>query len=218
MKVRALLGRKIGMTQIFAEDGTVVPVTVIQAGPCVVLEKKSSQGKDGYSAVKIGYEKAKEKALNKPELGYFKKIEQDPVRHVREIRIPDDQFDEFEVGGELKADLFEAGDIVNITAKSKGRGFSGVMRRYGFAGFRQTHGVHESFRGPGSVGCSAWPGKIWKGKKMPGQYGNVITTTQNLRIAKVLPEENMLMIHGAVPGHRNSLILVKNSSRRWKRS
>lgn len=216
--VKALLGKKVGMTQIFADDGTVVPVTVLKAGPCVVLEKKSQQGKDGYSAVKLGFEKAKEKHLTKPELGYFKKIGQDPVRHVKEVRIPEAQLEEYEVGGELNATVFEDGDIINVTAKSKGRGFAGVMKRWGFAGFRMTHGVHESYRGPGSVGCSTWPGKIWKGKKMPGQYGNKPVTVENLEVVKVDAEQNLIMVRGALPGHRNSLLFVKSSPKKWKRS
>jgi large subunit ribosomal protein L3 len=215
--VKALLGKKIGMTQIFAADGSVVPVTVFQAGPCVVLEKKSQQGKDGYSAVKIGFQNAKEKHLTKPQLGYFKKIEQTPVRHVKEIRVPDGQLDEFEIGAELNASLFEVGDIVNVTAKGKGKGFAGVMKRHGFAGFRSTHGVHESYRGPGSVGCSTWPGKIWKGKKMPGQYGNKPVTAENIEIVQIDAEKNLIMVRGGLPGHRNSLLLVKTSAKKWKR-
>ncbi len=216
--VKALLGKKIGMTQIFADDGTVVPVTVVQAGPCVVLEKKSQQGKDGYSAVKLGFQKAKEKHLNRPQLGFFKNVEQDPVRHIREIRVPEKQLDEYEVGANLDATVFEEGDVVNVTAKSKGRGFAGVMKRWNFAGFRMTHGVHESYRGPGSVGCSTWPGKIWKGKKMPGQYGNKPATVENLTVVKILADENLLMVKGAIPGHRNSLVVVKSAPKKWKRA
>jgi len=217
MKVRALLGKKIGMTQLFTESGEVVPVSVVKAGPCVVLEKKSGLGKDRYSAVKIGFETAKPKSLTKPQLGYFKKLSVDPLRFVREVQIGEEQLPDFEIGSKLGVDMFEAGDIVNVTAKSKGRGFAGVMKRWGFAGHRQTHGTHTSKRGPGAVGCSAWPGKIWKGKKMPGQYGNAPATTENLEIVRVDPERNILMIKGSVPGHRNSLILVKNSVKKWKR-
>lgn len=216
--VKALLGKKVGMTQIFAADGTVVPVTVLEAGPCVVLEKKSQQGKDGYSAVKLGYQAAKEKHLNRPQLGFFKTIAQDPMRHIKEVRIPEKQLDEFEVGTRLEATLFEEGDIVNVTAKGKGKGFSGVMKRWNFAGFRVTHGVHESYRGPGSVGCSTWPGKIWKGKKMPGQYGNKPVTAENLQIVKVLGEKNLLLVKGSIPGHRNSILLVKSAPKKWKRA
>lgn len=216
--VKALLGKKIGMTQIFAADGTVVPVTVLEAGPCVVLEKKSNQGKDGYSAVKLGFQKAKEKHLTRPELGFFKKIEQDPMRHVKEVRVPEAQLDDFEVGAQLGATVFEEGDVVNVTAKSKGHGFSGVMKRWNFAGFRMTHGVHESYRGPGSVGCSTWPGKIWKGKKMPGQYGNKPATVENIQIVKVLADKNLILVKGAVPGHRNSVLVVKTATKKWKRT
>ncbi len=205
------------MTQIFADDGTVVPVTVVQAGPCVVLEKKSQQGKDGYAAVKIGFGPTKEKHLTKPELGYFKKLNVAPLRHVKEIRVTEENLADFEVGGEIGASLFEAGDIITVTGNSKGRGFQGVMRRHGFHGFRSTHGVHESYRGPGSVGCSTWPGKIWKGKKMPGQYGAKPATIENLEVVKVVPEENLIMVRGAIPGHRNSLLLVRSAAKKWKR-
>jgi len=218
MKVRALLGKKLGMTQVFTENGAVIPVSVIEAGPCVVLETKSAEGRDGYSAVKLGYMAVREKVLSKPVLGYFKKLNLAPMRFVREIRIPEEQLPEFEVGSEVGVSIFEAGDIVTVSGKSKGRGFAGVMKRYGFAGHRKTHGTHESKRGPGAVGCSAWPGRIWKGKKMPGQYGNVVCTTENLEIVQVIPERNLLLVRGAVPGHPNSILLVKNAVKKWKRS
>jgi len=217
MKIRALLGKKIGMTQLFDEGGEVISVTAVQAGPCTILEKKSAAGKDRYSAVKIGFEKAKEKGLTKPQLGLFKKLEIAPLKHIREVRVGEDQLDGFEVGGELDATLFEVGDIVNVTAKSKGRGFAGVIKRWNFAGRRQTHGTHESKRGPGAVGCSTWPGKIWKGKKMPGQHGNKPATMENLEVVKVIPEKNLLLLKGTVPGHRNSVVLIKNSQKKWKR-
>jgi large subunit ribosomal protein L3 len=217
MKVRALLGKKIGMTQLFDETGEVIAVTAVVAGPCTILEKKSSTGKDRYSAVKIGFEKAKEKVLTKPQLGFFKKLDVAPLRHVREVRVSEEQLGEFEVGGELDATLFEVGDIVNITAKGKGHGFAGVIKRWNFAGRTQTHGTHESKRGPGAVGCSTWPGKIWKGKKMPGQYGNKPVVKENLEVVQVIPEQNLLLLKGSVPGHRNSLLLIKNSVKKWKR-
>jgi large subunit ribosomal protein L3 len=218
MKIRALLGRKIGMTQLFTEDGEVVPVSVMTAGPCVVLEKKIQSGKDGYSAIKVGFETRKDKHVTKPEMGYFKKLDVAPARFVREVRMPEEQVDEIEVGGTLDVSIFAEGDIVNVSGKSKGRGFAGVMKRYGFSGMRATHGTHSSFRGPGAIGCSAWPGRVWKGKKMPGQYGNVIRTIENLEVVKVIPEDNMLLIRGSIPGHRNSLLVVKNSPKKWKRS
>lgn len=218
MKVRALLGKKIGMTQLFDETGEVISVTAVLAGPCTVLEKKSTVGKDCYSAVKIGFEKAKEKALTKPQLGFFRKLEVAPLRHVREVRVSEEQLGDFEVGAELDATLFEAGDMVNITAKGKGKGFAGVIKRWNFATRRQTHGTHESKRGPGAVGCSTWPGKIWKGKKMPGQHGNKPVTKENLEVIQVIPEKNLLLLKGSVPGHRNSLLVIKNSVKKWKRN
>ena len=218
MKTRALLARKIGMTQVFKEDGKVVPVCIVKAGPCKVLEKKSSLGRDKYSAIKIGFEAGRPKSMNKPQLGYFKKAGTEPMKEVREIRLDEEHLDDFEVGGDLTVSLFEPGDIVNVIGKSKGRGFTGVIKRWGFSGKRATHGTHECFRHPGSVGCSAWPSRIFKGKKMPGQYGNEVMTIENLEVVRVVPEENLLFLKGAVPGARNSLILVRNSRKKWKRN
>jgi len=218
MRARALLGKKVGMTQIFAEDGQVVPVTVLAMGPCVVLEKKSCTGKDGYSAIKIGYDEIRPKLANKPRLGYFAKLGVKPMRHIREIRMAEEDVANYEVGSTLGASLFEQGDFVMITACSRGRGFAGVIKRWGFKGFRVTHGVHESFRGPGSVGSNTWPARIWKGKKMPGQFGNKPVTVENLEVVKVLPEKNVMMVRGAVPGHRNAVILVKQANKKWKRN
>ncbi|MBM4353728.1 MAG: 50S ribosomal protein L3 [Deltaproteobacteria bacterium] len=217
MKVRALLGRKIGMSQVFDAKGEVVPVSVVQAGPCVVLEKKSAKGKDGYSAVKIGFEKAREKSVNKPDGGFYKKLDIAPLKHVREIRVPEEQLAEFEVGAELNATLFEVGDVVNVVGNSRGRGFAGVIKRWGFAGKRMSHGTHQYTRHPGSVSAHSWPARIFKGKKMPGQFGNVRKTQESLTVIQVIPEKNLLLLKGPVPGGRNSVVLVKTSPKKWKR-
>jgi len=217
MKVRALLGKKIGMTQLFVGDGEVVPVSVIKAGPCFVLEKKSATGKDGYSALKLGFEAAKEKHLTKPELGYFKKLNREPLRHVEEVRVPEEQLSEMEVGAELKASIFEPGDMVNVVGTSKGRGFQGVVKRWGFVGKRASHGTHKYERHGGSVGSNTWPARTWPGKKMAGQFGNVSFTAQNLEVVKVIPEQDLILVRGAVPGHRNGLVLVRTAVKKWKR-
>lgn len=217
MKVRALLGRKVGMTQIFAESGEVVPVSVIKAGPCVLLEKKTSAGRDGYAAIKLGYEDAKEKVLTKPEIGYFKKLGVGTQRFVREVRVLDDQLPEADVGTQLTVAIFEAGDIVTVSGLMKGRGFSGVMKRHGFHGKNVSHGTHKYERHGGSVGNSTWPSRIVPGRKMPGQYGNTMVSTENLRVVRIIPEQNLILVRGAVPGARNSLLVVRTSKKKWKR-
>lgn len=203
-----LIGKKIGMTQIFDETGNVIPVTVIQAGPCKVICKRTI-AENGYEAIQVGYEEVPEKKVSKPMLGHFKKHGSPLFRHVREFRPSYGQLlDDFKVGDELKADLFGTGETVSVSAKSKGCGFTGVMKRYGFAGSIATHGTHESFRGGGSIGQCAQPSRVFKGKKMPGQHGNTNTTTQHLSVAKVDTERNLVMVKGSVPGHRNSLVII----------
>jgi large subunit ribosomal protein L3 len=218
MKVRALLGRKIGMTQVFSAEGQVVPVSVIEAGPCVVLEKKSATGKDGYSALKIGFGAGRPKSLNACEKGYFDKLKLAPVKEIREIRMPEDELAGYEVGQALNAGLFEEGDYVSITGNTKGRGFAGGMKRFGFHGKNRTHGVHSTHRRIGSVSSNTWPARIWKGKGMPGRFGNETFTALNLRVIQVIADKNLILVNGAIPGHRNSLLLVHNSKRKWKRS
>jgi len=205
------------MTQVFTETGEVIPVSVVKVGPCTVLEKKSANGKDGYSAVRLGFESIRDKLLSKPSAGYYKKVGVTPCRMSREIRLPEDQLADFEIGTLLKADLFEAGDIVTVSGKSKGRGFAGVVKRWGFGGVKNTHGTHKYRRHTGSIGSNTWPARVRKGKHMPGHLGNTVSTTQNLEVVKVLPEDNLLMIRGAVPGHRNTLLWVMNSKKMWKR-
>ncbi len=217
-KVRSILGKKIGMTQIFTENGEVIPVTVVQAGPCKVIQVKSEAGKDGYASVKLGFDPYEERKVSKPELVKLKKAGLEPMRYVKEFRLTEGETADFQVGQDITADLFEDGDIVNITAKSKGRGFAGVMKRHGFHGGKASHGVHEYYRHGGAPGCSAYPGKIIKGKKMPGQYGNVTFTAENLKIVGVDKEKNLLLIHGAVPGSRNSYLMIRNSKKKWKRT
>lgn len=201
-----LIGKKIGMTQVFDEDGKIIPVTVVHAGPCQVLEMKS-QDKDGYIAIKLGYEPILAKRVNKPMTGYFKALGCDAVRYVKEFRVKNVR--DTELKDIFKVDLFQANELVTITGTSKGRGFAGVMKRHNFHGFMSSHGVHESFRGGGSIGQCATPARVLKGKKMAGHYGVDKITVKNLKVVKVDVEKNLIMIKGAVPGHRNSLVLLK---------
>jgi len=205
------------MTQIFDEHGQVIPVTVVQAGPCKVMQVKSQAGKDGYSAVKLGFEPVEERKVRKPELAKVKKAGLEPMRFVKEFRFPEEEIGDYEVGQDVTVDLFEVGDFVNVTGKTKGRGFTGVMKRHGFHGAKSSHGVHEFFRHGGAPGCSAYPGKIIKGKKMPGQYGNVNFTVENLSVVGVDEEKNLLLIRGALPGKRNTYLMIRNAKKKWKR-
>ncbi len=198
-----LLGRKIGMTQIFTETGEVVPVTVVEAGPCTVLEVL-----DGRGAVKVGYGEINPRRLKKPREGYFRKIGQPARRYIREIAF--DEPSSFQPGQELKVDLFSAGDYVDVTGRSKGRGFSGTIKRWGHSRYPVSHG-HPRQRIPGSMGSSATPGKVVKGKKLPGQYGGKQKTVQSLKVIQVRPDENLLLIKGAIPGCRSGLLLIKKA-------
>jgi large subunit ribosomal protein L3 len=203
-----LIGKKIGMTQIFDESGKVIPGTEIQAGPCKVICRRTIAD-NGYEAIQVGYEEIPEKKVSKPMLGHFKKHGSPNFRHVKEFRPNYGQlFEDYKTGDELKADLFGKGETVSVSAKSKGCGFTGVMKRHGFAGFIATHGSHESFRGGGSIGQCAQPSRVFKGTKMAGQHGNTNNTTRHLIVAKVDTERNLVMVKGAVPGHRNSLVII----------
>lgn len=203
-----LIGKKIGMTQIFDENGKLIPVTVIQAGPCRVICKRSKD-LHGYEALQMGYEELPEKRVKKPLKGYFKKSESPFYRYLREFRPAfGQQVDDYEVGSELKADWFTPDETVCVRSNSKGRGYTGVMKRHGFSGFMASHGVHESFRGGGSIGQCAQPSRVFKGMKMAGQHGNRQVSVRHLRVVKVDPEQNLIMVKGAVPGHRNCLVTI----------
>ncbi len=203
-----LIGKKIGMTQVFDQDGRVTPVTMLQVGPCKVLELKN-EDKDGYTAIKLGYEKLAEKKVNKPMAGYFKSVGVEPCRYIKEFRVRNIQ--DTQLKDEFTVELFQENELVTITGTSKGRGFAGVMKRWNFQGFMSSHGVHESFRGPGSIGQCATPARVLKGKKMAGHYGVDQVTVKNLKVIKIDVEKNLIMVKGAVPGHRNSLVLLKKS-------
>jgi large subunit ribosomal protein L3 len=204
--MNGLIGKKMGMTQVFTENGRVVPVTVIQAGPCHVVQRKT-QAKDGYEAIQLGFLEIAEKKVSKPQLTHFKKHNSPNFRFLREFRLEEGQ--EAKEGEVYKANLFKPEEKITVIGTSKGRGFSGVMKHWGFAGFSSSHGVHESFRGPGSIGQNQWPGHVFKGKKMSGHYGCDQITVHNLKVVKVDPERNLVLVRGAVPGARNSIVLLK---------
>lgn len=204
-----LIGKKIGMTQIFDASGKVIPVTVIKAGPCKVICKRT-ETENGYEALQLGYEAIPERKVSKPMQGHFKKYNSGLYRYVREFRPNYGQdIAEINAGDEITVDdMFEVSEMVSISSKSKGRGFTGVMKRHGFAGFISSHGSHESFRGGGSIGQCAQPSRVFKGVKMAGQHGNARITVRHLTVVKIDTENGLIMIKGAVPGHRNSLVLI----------
>ena len=204
---KAILGTKIGMTQIFDEDGKVIPVTVVLAGPCTVVQKKTVET-DGYDAIQVGFGEVKEKALNKPMKGHFAKADTAAKKYLREFRL--DDISAINVGDEIKADAFEAGEKVDITGISKGKGFAGPMKRWGLHRGPMTHGSGYH-RGSGSMGACSNPGRVMKGKKLPGHMGVDKVTVQNLEVVKVNAEENIILIKGAVPGNKGGLVTIKNS-------
>ncbi len=201
-----LLGKKIGMTSVFSADGKNVPCTVIEVGPCVVTQVKTVD-KDGYAAVQLGFEEKKEKHTTNPMAGHFKKAGVTPQRHLAEFK---GFGEEVKLGDTLTVDLFSEDDFVDIQGTSKGKGYQGVVKRHGFGGVGQsTHGQHNRLRAPGSVGACSYPAKVFKGMRMAGQMGNEKVTIQNLRVVKVLPEHNVLLIKGSIPGSKGSIVLIE---------
>jgi large subunit ribosomal protein L3 len=214
-----MLGKKLGMTQIF-EDGRRVPVTVLELGPNTVVQKKTPDSKDGYGAIQLGYDDKDHRKVNKPMAGHFKRSDVKPKWFMKELRVPDaKKLDEFKVGQELKADVFNVGDIVDVTGVSKGKGFAGVMKRNHMKGAKQyTHGTHEYHRHGGSIGMRTTPGRVHPGKRMAGQMGNEQVTTQNLRVVKVDAEKNLLLVEGAVPGAVNGYVVVRQAIKKLGRA
>lgn len=204
---KGLIGKKLGMTQIFVEDGRRIPVTVVEAGPCVVVQKKTV-AKDGYDAIQVGFQQKDAAKATRPLVGHCKAAGQGVYQYLRELRM--DDVDKYSVGDQLKADVFAAGDIIDVTGTSIGKGFQGVMKRWGFKGGRASHGS-RFHRAPGSIGCSATPSRVFKNKKMPGQLGNTTVTVQKLQVVRVDVADNLLLIKGAIPGADNGLVLIKNS-------
>ncbi len=200
-----LLGRKVGMTQFFDERGEAIPVTIIEAGPCTVTELRSTQ-RDGYTAVQLGFGTNKESRFTRPALGQFKKRNLPPLRHLREFRV--ESIEGLAVGQSLDVSIFEKGRHVDVQGVTKGRGFAGVVKRYGFSAGHASHGPTAG-KQPGSIGASAYPSRVVKGKRLPGHMGNVNLTIKNLEVGAIDPEQNMLMVRGAVPGPTNGLVVVK---------
>jgi large subunit ribosomal protein L3 len=206
---KGILGKKLGMTQIFTTEGKMVPVTVVEAGPCIVTQMKTVET-DGYNAVQVGFGTIKDKHLNKPLKGHFAKAGVSPVRFVREFRLSDTP--EYTVGQELKADVFEAGELVDVTGISRGKGFAGTIKRHGFARGPRSHGS-KSYREPGSIGSrmSGGGGKVFKGKKLPGRMGQEKVTVQRLQIVRADADRNLILIKGAIPGAKGSLVAIRNT-------
>ncbi len=202
---RGLLGKKLGMTGLFTSQDRYIPVTVVKVGPCVVTQVKT-MATDGYNAVQLGFGEKKKSGMNKPLKGHLKKSGETHYAILREV--PVDDPDEFSLGQIVGLDVFQVGERVDVTGITKGRGFSGVIKRHGFHGGKKSHGSH-SHRIPGSIGCSATPAKVIKGKKMPGQFGNERKTIRNLQIIDIRAEDNLIMIKGAIPGSRNSFVTIK---------
>jgi len=201
-----LIGKKIGMTSVFSADGKNVPCTVIEVGPCVVTQVKTTE-KDGYNALQLGFEEQKEKHLTKPELGHFAKAGVTPKRHLAEFK----GFEgEYKAGDTLTVDMFTESDFVDVIGTSKGKGYQGVVKRHGFGGVGQTtHGQHNRLRAPGSIGACSYPAKVFKGMRMAGQMGNERVTVQNLQVVKIIAEHNILMIKGSIPGAKGSIVLIE---------
>ncbi|MBI2087600.1 MAG: 50S ribosomal protein L3 [Deltaproteobacteria bacterium] len=204
-----LIGKKIGTTQVFAADGTVVPVTVIQTGPCVVVQKKEAL-RDGYDALQLGFGAKKPQRLSKALQGHMRRAGKGAFQVLREFRSED--VSKFEVGQEIKVgDVFKAGDRIDVAGTSKGRGYTGVIKRWGFGGFPASHGTHEYFRHGGSIGNRSFPGRVFKGKRMAGQWGNERASVQNLEVVDVRAEDHVLLVKGSVPGPKRGVVVVRRS-------
>jgi large subunit ribosomal protein L3 len=210
MASKGILGRKLGMTQVWDAENRVVPVTVIEAGPCRVVQLKTPE-RDGYAAVQLAFGDTKPRRLSKPELGHLKAAGGPPARHLAELRVTD--LAGFELGQIVRADLFVAGERVDVTGITKGKGFSGVMQRHNFKGLGASHGTHKKHRAPGSIGACATPARVFKGVKMAGQMGSSRVTTLNLEVVEGDAERGLLLVKGAVPGPSGSLVFVRNATK-----
>lgn len=216
---RMILGRKLGMTQIYDANGRRVPVSVVKVGPMVVVQQKSAVGKDKYAAVKVGFEQAarqekdgsvRYRGMTKAEVGVFEKAGiENPCRIMREFRCSEAKLSDFPVGSVIDHTAFNVGEIIDVVGTSKGKGFAGVMKRYNFKGFNSAHGAHETFRGGGALGGRKYPGRVFPGKKMAGRMGNARVTTQNLRIVQIDAEDGLYLIRGAIPGAINCLVQIQ---------
>ncbi len=204
-KTIGILGKKVGMTRVYSELGEATPVTVIEAGPCKILQVKSV-AKDGYNAIQVGFEHKKQSRINKPLSGHFQKTGSDGFYHIREFRVDDSE--SYKAGDDITLEaIFKIGDFVDVQGASKGRGFQGVVKRHGFKGGRDTHGSNFH-RAPGSIGCSAWPSRVIKGKKLPGRMGNETVVKKNVKVIDIRSEENIIILKGPVPGAKNGLLKI----------
>lgn len=208
-QVKGILGAKLGMTQIW-DNNRIVPVTVVQAGPCVVTQVRT-RDKDGYQAVQLAFGAIDPRKVNKPKAGHFAKADVAPRRHLVELRTTDAA--EYTTGQEVTVEAFQAGDLIDVTGKTKGKGFAGVMKRHGFGGLRASHGVERKHRSPGSIGACATPGRVFKGVRMAGRMGNARYTVQNLMVQAIDVENNLLLVRGAVPGPKGALVLVRAAAK-----
>jgi large subunit ribosomal protein L3 len=208
--MKGILGKKVGMTQVFDDRGEVIPVTVIEAGPCYVAQIKTVE-RDGYSAVQLGFDEVKAKRLTRPQVRHLQKSNLPALRYLREVRLAPEDATGFEEGDKLTVSIFEAGEYVDVTGTSKGRGFAGVVKRHGFGGGPKTHGQSDRHRAPGSIGACTTPGRVFKGKRMPGRMGGDRITIQNLEVVLVDPERNLLAVRGAVPGSKDGLVLIQQA-------
>ena len=207
--IKGIIGKKVGMTQIFDENGNAIPVTVIEAGPCTVVQKKTAEGKDGYDAVQLGFEDIAERKLTKAEVGHFKKNGLTTKRYLKEFRLED--VSGLNVGDTVAADIFAAGEKVDITGITKGRGYTGAVKRWGHHILRMTHGTGPIHRQVGSMGANSTPSRVFKNKKMAGQYGNEQVTVLNLAVVKVDADKNLIAVKGAIPGARGGVVYIRNS-------
>jgi large subunit ribosomal protein L3 len=209
-KTLGIIGRKLGMTQLFLEDGSVVPVTVVEAGPCPVVQKKA-KGNDGYDALQLGFLPKDSRKVNKPLSGHFKKAGVGPRYLLKEFRVEDAEG--YEPGQEVTLSLFKPGDLVDVTGVSKGKGFAGVIKRHGFHGFPASRGTHEYFRHGGSVGANSYPAHVFKGMKMPGQHGNRRVTVQNITVMDVKEDQNLLLVKGGIPGAPKGWVFIRSATK-----
>jgi len=208
--VREIIGKKLGMTRLFSQEGNIVPVTVIEAGPCPIIQKKTKE-KDGYDALQVGFLPKKPSKMNRPLAGHMKKSGRGGFYILKELRVG--EVEPYELGQEIAVDIFQPGDLVDVAATSKGKGFSGVIKRHGFRGAPGSHGTHEYFRHGGSIGAAADPSRTFKGKKMPGHFGNQRVTVQNIEVVEVRPQQNLIFLKGAVPGWRNGIVTIRQAKK-----
>ena len=208
--MKEILGKKLGMTRIFRETGESIPVTVIEAGPCVVVDKRTDE-RNGYTAYQVGFGERKKSRVNKPMAGHFAKVDAKPTRYLREVRVDGEQ--EYETGAEVKVTIFNEGERVDVSGISRGLGMAGGMKRHNFSGANKTHGQSDRWRAPGSIGQSSYPSRVFKGIRMAGRMGKDKVTIMNLEVVRIIENENLMLVRGSVPGHKGSLVKIRSTNR-----